>query len=77
MSDLNGKIAIVTGANSGMGYATVEALSDMGPLSSCSAEAKSGAVLPLPPSMRRKNGNWNSYYVILATTHRSEVLQNM
>ena len=30
MSDLNGKIAIVTGANSGMGYATVEALSDMG-----------------------------------------------
>lgn len=30
MSDLNGKIAIVTGANSGMGFATVEALSDMG-----------------------------------------------
>ena len=30
MSDLNGKTAIVTGANSGMGFATVEALSDMG-----------------------------------------------
>ena len=30
MSALNGKIAIVTGANSGMGFATVEALSDMG-----------------------------------------------
>ena len=30
MPDLNGKIAIVTGANSGMGLATVEALSDMG-----------------------------------------------
>ncbi len=30
MPDLNGKIAIVTGANSGMGYATVEALSNMG-----------------------------------------------
>ena len=30
MSDLNGKIAIVTGANSGMGVAAVEALSDMG-----------------------------------------------
>ena len=30
MSDLNGKIAIVTGANSGMGFATVEALSNMG-----------------------------------------------
>lgn len=30
MSDLNGKIAIVTGANSGMGFATVESLSDMG-----------------------------------------------
>lgn len=30
MSDLTGKIAIVTGANSGMGFASVEALSDMG-----------------------------------------------
>ncbi len=30
MSNLNGKIAIVTGANSGMGLATVEALSDKG-----------------------------------------------
>lgn len=30
MPDLKGKIAIVTGANSGMGLATVEALSDMG-----------------------------------------------
>ncbi|MCR5213328.1 MAG: SDR family oxidoreductase [Eubacterium sp.] len=30
MADLNGKIAIVTGANSGMGMATVAALSDMG-----------------------------------------------
>jgi NAD(P)-dependent dehydrogenase (short-subunit alcohol dehydrogenase family) len=30
MGDLNGKTAIVTGANSGMGMATVRALSDMG-----------------------------------------------
>ena len=30
MSDLKNKIAIVTGANSGMGMATVEALSDKG-----------------------------------------------
>ena len=30
MSDLKDKIAVVTGANSGMGMATVEALSDMG-----------------------------------------------
>ena len=30
MSDLQNKIAIVTGANSGMGMATVEALSDQG-----------------------------------------------
>ena len=30
MSDLTNKIAIVTGANSGMGMATVEALSDQG-----------------------------------------------
>ena len=30
MSDLKDKIAIVTGANSGMGLATVEALSDKG-----------------------------------------------
>ncbi len=30
MSDLKGKIAIVTGANSGMGLSTVEALSDKG-----------------------------------------------
>ena len=30
MGELTGKTAIVTGANSGMGRATVEALSDMG-----------------------------------------------
>ena len=30
MGRLDGKIAIVTGANSGMGMATVEALSDRG-----------------------------------------------
>lgn len=30
MEKLDSKIAIVTGANSGMGMATVEALSDMG-----------------------------------------------
>ena len=30
MTDLKNRIAIVTGANSGMGFATVEALSDMG-----------------------------------------------
>ena len=30
MTDLQDKIAIVTGANSGMGIATVEALSDKG-----------------------------------------------
>ena len=30
MSDLKGKIAIVTGANSGMGMATAQALSDKG-----------------------------------------------
>ena len=30
MSDLTNKIVIVTGANSGMGMATVEALSDQG-----------------------------------------------
>ena len=30
MSDLQDKIAIVTGANSGMGMATVKALSDKG-----------------------------------------------
>ena len=30
MTDLKGKIAIVTGANSGMGLSTVEALSDIG-----------------------------------------------
>ena len=30
MDNLDGKVAIVTGANSGMGMATVEALSDKG-----------------------------------------------
>ena len=30
MNDLRGKIAVVTGANSGMGMATVEALGDKG-----------------------------------------------
>ena len=30
MNDLSGKIAVVTGANSGMGYATAAALSDAG-----------------------------------------------
>ena len=30
MADLNGKVAIVTGANSGMGLSTVEALRDIG-----------------------------------------------
>lgn len=30
MNDLSGKTAVVTGANSGMGYATATALSDAG-----------------------------------------------
>ena len=57
MSDLNGKIAIVTGANSGMGYATVEALSDMGAtvLMLCrSKERGSAAIASLNAQKERK-----------------------
>ena len=47
MSDLNGKIAIVTGANSGMGFATVEALGDMGAtvLMLCRSEERGKAAI--------------------------------
>ena len=57
MSDLNGKIAIVTGANSGMGYVTVEALSDMGAtvLMLCrSKERGSAAIASLNAQKERK-----------------------
>ena len=57
MSDLNGKIAIVTGANSGMGFATVEALSDMGAtvLMLCRNEERGrAAVISLTAEKERK-----------------------
>lgn len=57
MSDLNGKIAIVTGANSGMGYATVEALSDMGAtvLMLCRSEERGmAAIASLTAKKERK-----------------------
>ena len=57
MSDLNGKIAIVTGANSGMGFATVEALSDMGAtvLMLCRNEERGrAAVISLTVEKERK-----------------------
>ena len=46
MSDLKGKIAIVTGANSGMGMATAQALSDKGAtvIMLCRVNVKSFAV---------------------------------
>lgn len=47
MSDLKGKIAIVTGANSGMGLSTVEALSDKGAtvIMLCRSEERGRAAL--------------------------------
>lgn len=57
MPDLNGKIAIVTGANSGMGYATVEALSDMGAtvLMLCRSEERGmAAIASLTAKKERK-----------------------
>ncbi len=44
MGRLDGKVAIVTGANSGMGMATVEALSDEGLSLLCCAGVKSADV---------------------------------
>lgn len=57
MPDLNGKIAIVTGANSGMGYTTVEALSDMGAtvLMLCRSEERGmAAIASLTAKKERK-----------------------
>ena len=47
MPNLDGKIAIVTGANSGMGFATAKALSDMGAtvIMLCRSEARGRAAI--------------------------------
>ena len=54
MSDLKGKIAIVTGANSGMGMATAQALSDKGAtvIMLCRSEER------LHCLQKRKTENW-------------------
>ena len=56
MPDLCGKIAIVTGANSGMGYATAEALSDMGAtvLMLCRNEERGRAAIASLTAMKER-----------------------
>ena len=57
MSDLKDKIAIVTGANSGMGMATVEALSDKGAtvIMLCRNEARGRKAVAELTSMKDRN----------------------
>ena len=64
MTDLSGKIAIVTGENSGMGLSTVEALNNKGAtvIMRCMNEERGRT--QLQNLQRRRRVNWTLLYVI-------------